>query len=260
MPVRARVASRRASFPAAVRAGFGHLRVSSPIVQFVLIMAPAKKTEDTRRRNPGPRTEPPDMPNPWTEIREQWADIRESQRTRQCARAAHTDCPHFSGMGGGFNFLRLRPEIGAGLCPCSCHSSCPATPAGKRLTVPWKTWYATCTCPGAEQKRRSMDEAGIEFPDFGEVREEARRRSQLRTEAFQATQGRASGKSRAEIRQIYVAELRERGLKIPPEHILDAIVERIKGNPLPAARIAGESLVGMGRRFRELFKVLRQGQ
>lgn len=200
------------------------------------------------------------MPNPWTEIREQWADIRESRRTRQCARAAHTDCPHFSGMGGGFNFLRLRPEIGVGLCPCSCHSSCPATPGGKRLAVAWKTWYTTCTCPGAEQERRSMDEAGIEFPDFGEALEEARRRSRLREEAFQATQVRATGRSRDEIREIYAAELRARDLGIPPDHILDAIVERIKGNPLPAARAAGESLVGMSKGLHELFKLFRQGK
>lgn len=105
-----------------------------------------------------------------------------------------------------------------------------------------------------------MDEAGIKFPDFGEVREEARHRTQLRKEALQATQGRATGKSRAEIREIYVAELRDRGLKIPAEHILDAIVERIKGNPLPAARVASESLVGMGKALHELSKLFRQGQ
>ena len=200
------------------------------------------------------------MPHPWTEIRAQWADIRESRRTQQCTGAAHTDCPHFSGMGGGFNFLRLRPEIGAGLCPCSCHSSCPATPAGKRLTLAWKTWHTTCTCAGAEGERRRMDEAGIEFPDFGEVREEARRRSQLRKAAFQATLAGAAGKSRAEIRDIYVTELRDRGLTIPPEHILDAIVERINGNPVPAARVAAESLVGIGKGLHELLKLLRQGQ
>jgi hypothetical protein len=105
-----------------------------------------------------------------------------------------------------------------------------------------------------------MDEAGIEFPDFGEVREEARHRSQLHREAFRATQDRATGKRRAEIREIYVAELRDRSLKIPHEHILDAIVERIKGNPLPAARVAGDSLVGIGMRFHELFKLFRQDQ
>jgi len=105
-----------------------------------------------------------------------------------------------------------------------------------------------------------MDEAGIEFPDFGQVREEARHRSQLRKEAFRATQDRATGKSRAEIREIYVAELRDRSLKIPPEHLLDAIVERIKGNPLPAAHVAGGSLIGVGTRIHELVKLFRQDE
>jgi hypothetical protein len=105
-----------------------------------------------------------------------------------------------------------------------------------------------------------MDEAGIKFPDFGEVREETRRRTQLRKEALRTTQGRATGKSRAEIRDIYVAELRDRSLKIPPEHILDAIVERIVGNPLPAARVASESLVEMGKGLHQLFKLFRQDQ
>lgn len=193
------------------------------------------------------------MPNLWTEI-------REDLRTEPCARGAHADCPHFSAMGGGFNPMRLRFEAGAGLCPCSCHSSCPAAPARRRLTVPWKTWYSSCTCPGAERERRSMDDAGIEFPDFGEAREEEQRRSRLAREALQATQARATGKSRAEIREIYLGERRARDLPIPAEPILDALVERINGNPLPAARVAGESLAGMGKELHKLFKLLRQGK
>lgn len=105
-----------------------------------------------------------------------------------------------------------------------------------------------------------MDEAGVEFPDFSEMREEARRRSQLHKDAFQATRARAAGKSRAEIREIYIAELRARDLRIPDEPILDAIVERVNGNPLPAVRVLGENLAGMGKGFHELFKLFRQGQ
>ena len=200
------------------------------------------------------------MPNPWTEIRGHLSEIRESFRTEHCNRGAHADCPHFSGMGGGLNILRLRPEAGAEMCPCSCHSSCPATPAGKRLTVPWKTWHTSCTCPGAEQERSRMDEAGIGFPDFSEKYQEARHRSHQRKEALHATQARAAGQSRAEIREIYIAELRARDLRVPPEHILDALVERITGNPLPAARVLGDSLAGMGNGVHELFKLFRQGQ
>jgi len=39
------------------------------------------------------------MPDPSTEIRQQWSEIRESQRTGNCIRGAHSDCPHLSGMG-----------------------------------------------------------------------------------------------------------------------------------------------------------------
>jgi len=71
-----------------------------------------------------------------------------------------------------------------------------------------------------------MNEAGIEFPP--DLRD-ARHLSQLRKEAFHATQARAAGGSSAEIREIYVAEMRARSLKIPPEQIVDALVERING-------------------------------
>jgi hypothetical protein len=193
------------------------------------------------------------MPDPWTEFEEAF-------RTRACAREVHQDCPHFSGMGGGFNPRRLRPEFGAGLCRCSCHSLCPVTITTKRLTVPVKAWYTSCTCPGAEQERRALDEAGIEIRDFGELREETRRRSLARKEAFGAARAHAAGKSREEIREIYVAELRARDLKIPAEPVLDAVVEHITGNPLSAARLLGESLVQIGKGIYELSRLFRQGR
>jgi hypothetical protein len=193
------------------------------------------------------------MPDRWPPVDEEFA------LTPACKQAAHDDCPHVYGGGGGFNPRRLRLEFGEYLCRCPCHASCPVQYETNRLTVSPKTWQTSCTCPGAEQVRRGMDEAGVEFPDFGEMQEEARRRRQLRKEAFQATQARATGKSRAEIREIYVAELRARDLKIPAETILEAIVDHLNGNPLPAARALGETLVGMGKGFRELFKVFGQG-
>lgn len=187
-----------------------------------------------------------------------WAEIRESLRSRACARQAHGDCPHFASMGGGFNPRRLRLELGAGLCPCSCHSSCQATPAERRMTVPFKVWRESCTCPGAAAERHRLDEADIsDPPDFGEMREEARRRSRARSEAFEATRARAAGRDREEIRAMYVAELRARGLKIPADPVLDAVVDRITGNPLPAVRLAGESLVRMGKAFYDLSRHFR---
>jgi hypothetical protein len=153
--------------------------------------------------------------------------------------------------------LRLRPEWGAGLCPCSCHSSCPVTPTARRMTVPMRTWHASCTCPGAERERRAMDEAGAKVPDFGELWEEKQRRSRARKEAFQAARGRVAGMSRAQIREAYVAELRARGLKVPDEAVLDAVVDHIGGNPVPAALVAGESLVQLGKSLHGLIRLFR---
>jgi hypothetical protein len=184
---------------------------------------------------------------------DRWADFNESLRTRACASDAHQDCSHVSGMGGGFNPRRLRPEFGVGLCPCACHKSCPVAITAKRVTVPMATWRNSCTCPGAVQERREM-------PDFDQLREQARHRSQQRKAAFEATRARAAGKSNAEIRQIYASELRARGLNVPAERILDAAAERITGNPIPAVRIAGESLVQMGKKLSDLVRLLRGGQ
>src|SRR5258708_31160631 len=108
-------------------------------------------------------------------------------------------------MSGGFNPRWLRAEFGACLCPCSCHSSCPVTPATRRMPVSAKTWYTSCTCAGAEQARRRMDETGVEFPDSGELWEKARRHNQARSEAFRAARARAAGLSREDVREIYIA-------------------------------------------------------
>jgi hypothetical protein len=121
------------------------------------------------------------------------------------------------------------------------------------MTVPIKTWHTSCTCPGALQERQRLTEAGIDIRDFSEIREDAQRLSRLRREAYEATRARAVGKNREEIREIFLAERRARDLRVPSDRVLDAAVERIvTGNPLPAARIAGESLVRMGKAFYEI--------
>jgi hypothetical protein len=76
-----------------------------------------------------------------------------------------------------------------------------------------------------------MDEAGVTIPDFAEIRDEGRRQAAARREAFAAAQARAASRSQEEIREIYVAELRSRGLRIPANPVVDAVVERINGNP-----------------------------
>jgi hypothetical protein len=128
---------------------------------------------------------------------------------------------------------------------------------GSRLTVPVKTWRESCTCPGAEQQRRHLDEAGVEFPEFGEMWDDARRRSRARREAFESARAQAAGKSRDEIREIYLAELTARGLPLPREDVLDAVVDRIAGNPLPAVRLGAASLVQVGKGLTELSRAFR---
>ena len=191
---------------------------------------------------------------------DRWAEFGQVGRSRACILDAHDDCAHFVAVGGGFNPRRLRLESGAGLCPCPCHVSCPVIPRGKRLTVPAEAWRESCTCPGAGPERRRLDEAGVGFPGFGEIREDARRRSRARKEAFESARARAAGQDRDEIREIYVAELTSRGLRAPREDHLDAAVDQITGKPLPAVRLVVEDLAQMGRALRELSRIFRSGR
>ena len=170
-------------------------------------------------------------------------------------RGEHPACPHFVAMGGGFNPRRLRPEFGASLCRCSCHAGCPV--AGRRLAVPFKEWRDSCSCPGAEQERQRRADAGAEPPDFAELREQAERRQLARREAFQAASRAAAGKSDAEIQDLYAAELRARGLRVPGPEVLAAVADRIKGNPLPSYRLAGEGLMKVGKSWVGVARMLR---
>jgi hypothetical protein len=105
--------------------------------------------------------------------------------------------------------------------------------------------------PGWER----LDQAGFKIRDFAELREEAQHRRRESREAFESARARSTGMSREEIRDLYLAQLRARDLKAPSDPILDAIVERILGNPLPAARVAGESLVDMGKAIHQLYRL-----
>jgi len=48
----------------------------------------------------------------------------------------------------------------------------------------------------------------------------------------------AAGKSREQIRDLYEAELRSRGLTVPPDRLLGAYADALAGNP-PSARAPG---------------------
>lgn len=133
------------------------------------------------------------------------------------------------------------------MCGCSCHSACRVPARGAERMVPVTAWFQLCTCPGAEPARQSMAEAGVDLPESGGFWQEARRQSRLRQEAMRAAQVQATGRSREEIRDIYVAELRARGLRVPGEAGLDAAVDAITGSTLHAVRVTGRSLAELAK-------------
>jgi hypothetical protein len=96
-------------------------------------------------------------------------------------------------------------------------------------------------------------------PDFGQLWQARRLRTRLRKEAYQATRARAAGKNRDQIREIYLAESNARGLPAPSDAVLDAIVEHIDGNSLPAVRVAAESLAQMGKAMHGISRMFRSG-
>ena len=116
---------------------------------------------------------------------DRWAEFGQMDKSPACGREEHSGCAHVAALGGGFNPRRVRLEVGAGLCPCSCHSSCPVALSDKRITVPFKTWRESCTCPGAEQERRRLDDDDVDLRDLDERWEDRRHRSRAYREAFQ---------------------------------------------------------------------------
>lgn len=191
-----------------------------------------------------------------------WTDFDQAHPSSTCPREAHRDCPHFVTVAGR-GFIPLRPRIELDtfqcfLCRCSCHAEC-ALGSTRRRAVPFKVWRDSCTCPGADRARQRIAETGTELPDFGEIQERQEQVCQARKDAFQAASRAAAGKSRDEIRDLYLAELRSRGLEPPSERFLEATVEQIAGNPVPSVRLLGDGLaqmakvaVGLGRLFRDI--------
>jgi len=103
-----------------------------------------------------------------------------------------------------------------------------------------------------------MEDAGVEFADPRELWEKAKRDSAARNEAFRSARDRAAGRSRDEVREIYLAELRSRGLPMPSFDVVDATVDLIMGNPLSSARLISEGLIETGKLLHGVFKIFRQ--
>lgn len=74
------------------------------------------------------------------------------------------------------------------------------------------------------------------WPGFKEHREKEQRQSRERSDAckqaFQAARAAAPGKTRDEVRDLYIAELRARGQEVPPEPFLGAEVDLLTGQGL----------------------------
>lgn len=156
-------------------------------------------------------------------------------RSSACAAGAHLECGHVSYAVGPVPGHRAETRIW--LCRCSCHAACPL--ARRKGEVPVTVWQQRCVCPGAEQARTAQDDPRELLPRYEDwwktYESDQRLRSQARAEAFNAARGAASGKTRDEIRELYIAELRARGQEIPQESFLEATVDSLSGD-LRAAR------------------------
>jgi hypothetical protein len=108
------------------------------------------------------------------------------------------------------------------------------------MPVPLTVWQQLCPCPGGQSKRAWKEDPDEPWPGAKEAREREERRSRARREAskqaFRATRDAAPGKSREEIKDLYVAELRARGQEVPTGPLLEADIDAVIGHPLRGLR------------------------
>jgi hypothetical protein len=79
----------------------------------------------------------------------------------------------------------------------------------------------------------------------------SRQQRQSRQEAFEAARAQAAGKSHEQVKELYLAELRARGLETGvSQDVLDATVAVIIGGRLAVARITVQVLIDSVKRFR----------
>jgi hypothetical protein len=101
-------------------------------------------------------------------------------------------------------------------------------------------WQQLCACPGTDARREWKDDPDEPVPGFKEFRagreREWRERKEAHRQAFRAAQAVADGKTRDQVRDLYVAELRARGLDEPGDAITDATVDLLTGHSVAASR------------------------
>jgi hypothetical protein len=128
---------------------------------------------------------------------------------------------------------RHRLESTITLCRCRCHAACPLA---ERMPVPLTVWQQLCACPGAGELRAWKEDPDEPWPGAKQAREnrqrEWRERTEARNQAFRAASQAARGKSRDEVRDLYIAELRARGQDVPAESFLEADIDLLTGHPL----------------------------
>lgn len=84
-----------------------------------------------------------------------------------CARGDHDRCAHQESVGVG-GLWRGRPRLVVALCGDSCHDRRRCPLVGRRK-VARDQWRAECTCPGADQARRSLEQAQAQRRDMAAV-------------------------------------------------------------------------------------------
>jgi len=128
------------------------------------------------------------------------------------------------------------------LCRCDCHEACSLT---GWQHVPLAAWQELCECPGAAFQRTWKEDIDDPWPGAREQRERQRRaeqeRKEARHQAFQAASEAAPGKTRQQVRDLYLAELQARGVpnRSHDDDLLEAQVDAMMRQPLRAlARLA----------------------
>jgi hypothetical protein len=126
-----------------------------------------------------------------------------------CRSGRHGRCTHRNPSEKGFP-KRLRDGFMITLCGCDCHAACPLT---GHADVSDREWEESCSCLGAQLPR-----------DFYRKRRDGDQK--LRAAAV-AVQAESVGKTRAEIRQLLISELKTGSGPPPSDDNLDFAVDHI---------------------------------
>ena len=129
--------------------------------------------------------------------------------TPDCGSGKHGRCIHRNPYEKGFP-KRLRDGFKIALCSCGCHLACPLT---GQADVSDREWEMSCSCPGAQVPR-----------DFYRARREGDQRLRAAADAVQAQ---SVGKTRTEIRQLLISELKTGSGPLPSSDGLDFAVDHI---------------------------------